>query len=125
MYLLTQCLSSLTLKNINTIGYTDCSGRLRHSLITGNNLSVILDISATDIFISFLHATLYLYIPCHWHILKTFASSSVVCLFLITCGSKLPSLSLGVNNSNEPTLVRKVFEFLQFLRLFSSLLADK
>ncbi len=56
------------------------------------------------------------------YVLKTFASSSVVCLFLTTCGSKLPSLSLGVNSSNEPALVRKVFEF---LRLFSSLSADK
>ncbi len=35
------------------------------------------------------------------------------------------TLPLGVKSSNEPALVRKVFPFLPFLRLFSSLSANK
>jgi len=61
------------------------------------------------------------------NVLKTFVSSSgcrLVCLFLIIWGSKHPSLSLGVNSSNGPALVRKVFAFLPFLRLLPSLSAD-
>ncbi len=133
IYLLTQCPSSLTSKNrpsINTVGYIDCSGRLRHSLIIGNNLLVIL-IPLLQIFCDHtfpLHVMLYFCTSCYWRTylrpLLQILDTGLFDFFWLFEVQSFSLYLLVLTAQMNPHLSVKSLNFPIF-RLFSSLSEDK